>query len=298
MVKSCETKVVVVNNTIKSYYSEDHQLFTDMLALKAAVQISIEKQKNVYQSNSWEFNNGADFKQMGRLLSIVDEGFKHEVSSTFLIGGIDRAQMTLVVAGIISTNIPIHGFEILKLSQEASSAIVAGYTNVHIHHMAWGEYSGIIDEESGPVNIITISEWMDLNFIKLAIYTLIDAEGYEPRILRGMRLFELHNQQRFPIIQYELGGTWAKYDKRHGGENEWTQKQAAEYMRSNGYELFIIGENNWMRVDAEFFEEGAHSLDEGRGKFVQGNLLCLHLHFCPPSIMRHVLQYVAKQYYV
>lgn len=286
-------------------YGHTSTEFADIMVLKSKVQISIPAQKLVYKNNYQEFDNLADFNQMPRILPYIDP----TPSAVFLIGGIDRAQMTLVVAGLISKDIPIHGFEILKSSQQASSALVAHYPNVHIHHLAWGEASGMLPEAA----TVSMAEWADENHVTLSLYTLIDVEGHEPRVLRGMKLHDLSNQRRFPIVQYELGGTWAERDKRHysgsetegdkrnerhysGSETEWTQKQAAEYMRSNGYELFIIGTNNWMRVDPEFFEEGDHSLDEGFGRFVQGNLLCLHLHFCPFLIMRHVLQSVAKTY--
>jgi hypothetical protein len=271
-------------------YGHTSTEFADIMTLKSKVQISIPAQKLVYKNNYQEFDNLADFNQMPRILPYIDP----IPSAVFLIGGIDRAQMTLVVASLISKDITIHGFEILKSSQQASSALVAHYPNVHIHHLAWGEASGMLPEAA----TVSMAEWADENHVTLSLYTLIDVEGHEPRVLRGMKLHDLSNQRRFPIVQYELGGTWAERDKRHfsGNETEWTQKQAAEHMRSNGYELFIIGTNNWMRVDPEFFEEGDHSLDEGRGRFVQGNLLCLHLHFCPSRIMRHVLQSVAKTY--
>jgi len=286
-------------------YGHTSTEFAYIMMLKSKVQISIPAQKLVYKNNYQEFDNLADFNQMPRILPYIDP----TPSAVFLIGGIDRAQMTLAVAGLISKDIPIHGFEILKSSQQESSALVAHYPNVHIHHLAWGEASGMLPEAA----TVSMAEWADENHVTLSLYTLIDVEGHEPRVLRGMKLHDLSNQRRFPIVQYELGGTWAERDKRHysgseteqdkrdnrhysGSETEWTQKQAAEYMRSNGYELFLIGTNNWMRVDPEFFEEGDHSLDEGFGRFVQGNLLCLHLHFCPSRIMRHVLQSVAKTY--
>ena len=56
---------------------------------------------------------------------------------------------------------------------------------------------------------------------------VIDVEGFEPKVLRGMHLEDEKNQRRFPHIQYELGGTWAKLDPRHGGTTEWSQHDAA-----------------------------------------------------------------------
>ena len=62
-------------------------------------------------------------------------------------------------------------------------------------------------------------------------------EGHEPKVLRGMHL-ERGYAKRFPLFQYELGGTWGHHDPRHN--NDWTQGRAAGYLQNAGYELYLV----------------------------------------------------------
>lgn len=50
------------------------------------------------------------------------------------------------------------------------------------------------------------------------LYTIIDTEGHEPKVVQGMNLDQVESQKQFSLFQYELGGTWAQNDSRHGGE--------------------------------------------------------------------------------
>ena len=67
-------------------------------------------------------------------------------------------------------------------------------------------------------------------------YVLIDVEGQEPNVIRGMRLET--NRQIFPLFQYELGGTWA--DSRHDAK-QWGQYGIAMYLKALGYTLYLMG---------------------------------------------------------
>jgi len=106
-----------------------------------------------------------------------------------------------------------------------------------------------------------------------------------------MHLEQTANQKRFPHFQYELGGTWALRDPRHGGPQEWSQYDAALHLKECGYLLFLIGTDGWLYVDPDFFKEGVHMLEEhGNGRFVQGNLLCLHSQYSSSKVMDAVFQ--------
>jgi len=133
---------------------------------------------------------------------------------------------------------------------------------------------------------VAMAEFCREHHIAATAYVVIDVEGYEPKVIRGMHLDEISNQKRFPHFQYELGGSWAARDPRHGGTSEWSQHDACLHLQECGYMMFMIGKQVWMEVGPEFFKEGPHMLDEGHGLFVQGNLLCLHSHFSHPSLLR------------
>ena len=144
-----------------------------------------------------------------------------------------------------------------------------------------------------------MSEWCHEHRVTSTSYVVIDVEGYEPKVLRGMHLEQPANQKLFPHIQYELGGTWGARDPRHGGVHEWSQYDAAKYMEQSGYLLFLIGEDGWMPVNADFFDDvtpgfGHHMHDEGFGIFVQGNLLCLHSQYASKKMMNLVVQTLLK----
>ncbi len=75
-------------------------------------------------------------------------------------------------------------------------------------------------------------------WIKSINYVLIDVEGHEIEVLKGMDLEFLENRKRFPIIQVELGGTWV--DERHTAWN-WRQGDLARYFVTLGYKIYLIG---------------------------------------------------------
>ena len=47
-----------------------------------------------------------------------------------------------------------------------------------------------------------------------------------------MRLHDIANQRRFPVIQFELGGTWAAHDPRHN--DQWSQMSTVQYLQLHG----------------------------------------------------------------
>lgn len=265
-------------------------------------------QKQYYQTHRNVFNNKADFPAIKHL---VERSGLCASNNPILIGGVNEGQFLLQVVQLCP-NATIHGFEIQPSIFKTTQAKVQNLTNVHLHNKGWGErsQSGLQIGGSGGTaglyqtkgtrfddwgmqdvtsSTVALSEWCTERGIGTTSYVVIDVEGYEPKVLRGMKLDRIENQKRFPHIQFELGGTWARLDPRHGGENEWSQFQAARFMQSWNYRLFLIGMERWMEVSAEFFEPGPHMLEErNNGKFVQGNLLCLHNEYSLPPIMKTV----------
>ena len=149
--------------------------------------------------------------------------------------------------------------------------------------------------QKGTTSTVAMAEWCEEQNISATSYVVIDVEGFEPKVLRGMHLEQTANQKRFPHFQHELGGTWALRDPRHGRPQEWSQYDTAVHLKRCGYLLFLIGTDGWLHVSPGFFKEGAHMLEEeGNGKFVQGNLLCLHSTYSRKAVMDTVFQALIK----
>ena len=130
---------------------------------------------------------------------------------------------------------------------------------------------------SKRATIVRLTDWSDKNKIYRVLYLVIDTEGHAPKVIRGMDLRDEMNQLRFNLFQFELGGTWAEQDARHG-KDAWTQLVTARHLEKCGYDLFLIGPKKWLYIRAEFFhvDNNPAMLDEGFGPFVQGNLLAMH----------------------
>ena len=229
--------------------------------------------------------------------------------SVILIGGVNNGQSTL---NVIKENpsITIHGFEIQPEQFKTAVHNVRNYDSVHIHNLGWDEkprknvHIGGKDGKAGlydpngqrgwklsenTVSTVRMDEWADTQNIMETTYILIDAEGFEPKIVRGMGIEQIQNRRRFPLIQYELGGTWAAKDKRHGND-KWNQCDIARWFIKNGYQLFYVGKTHWLPITDTFFNVPNNPLinDEGYGPYVQGNILAMHLSFTPANIQSFI----------
>merc|ERR1719210_1691102 len=99
-------------------------------------------------------------------------------------------------------------------------------------------------------------------------FVLIDVEGHEPNVIKGMNLDLEENRRTFPVFQFELGGTWA--DSRRD-KDQWDQYATAKHLRSWGYQLFLLGARQeqpvlW-QVAPELFRD-SRANNEGYGYFV------------------------------
>ena len=117
-------------------------------------------------------------------------------------------------------------------------------------------------------------------------YVVIDVEGHEPLVIRGMNLSDVAEQRRFPAFQFEVGGTWAIRDPRHP-RGSWSLPEVAEHLTNHRYELFLIGERDLLRVDPGFFSPGVGAdIDEGFGPILSpGNVLALRREFAHPAVV-------------
>lgn len=240
--------------------------------------------------------NSADFARVMTLTSLFKHHELNKKDEVILVGGTNAGQLS----DAILHNCPqvtFHGFEVQKEFYTQVRNRLSAYPNVHIHNLGWSDQAGTarIGGEGGTaglydpngqrgwkmqhetVTTTTLSNFTSEKSIEKVLYLVIDTEGHEPKVIRGMELEHAHNRERFSLFQFELGGTWAEQDARHGGD-AWTQYTTAAYLHNLGYDLFLIGFSEWLHVQPTFFmtEDNPSVLDEGFGPFVQGNLLAMY----------------------
>lgn len=214
-------------------------------------------------------------------------------SHSIAVGGLNRGQGASVLLGSCR-DIRLYGFEISPTELAAARESLAKYPNVVYNRMGMGDVNdvvhftdngskgGIYGAGKSTVQVVPLAEY----FAKLSenlSYLLIDVEGYESIVLMGMGLQHERNRKRFPMFQYELGGTWAERDNRHP-KGSMNQYEIASFLINRGYKLFMMGDSALYPVmSAEFFMEGDRN--EGKGSFVQGNALAVHPEFVDPRIL-------------
>ena len=86
-----------------------------------------------------------------------------------------------------------------------------------------------------PMPVQAWSDFLVERSVPEVLYALIDVEGHEVSVLRGMHLER--NTAAFPMFQFELGGTWS--DERHNGD--WSMYETAQYLEALGYRIYLIG---------------------------------------------------------
>ena len=205
----------------------------------------------------------------------------------------------------------------LRLFQNAVSDINGSSVEVHSDLGGGGglhsEYKSKEMTSRGFVDTVTF-DWVlhDVHSNEVVDYVLIDVEGFEVNVVRGMNLEQ--NVHKFPMFQVELGGTWV--DGRHS--TDWTQGDLAEYLENLGYDLFLLGgDKSWnqhidkkygfdvrgnpkmLRVYSEMWRNGgtlrcsSGSCHNG-SQYVQGNLLAVNLKFVRMEI-RDVMASILRQ---
>eukprot|EP00283_Hemiselmis_rufescens_P010251 CAMPEP_0173436156 /NCGR_PEP_ID=MMETSP1357-20121228/15790_1 /TAXON_ID=77926 /ORGANISM="Hemiselmis rufescens, Strain PCC563" /LENGTH=350 /DNA_ID=CAMNT_0014401215 /DNA_START=109 /DNA_END=1161 /DNA_ORIENTATION=- len=276
------------------------------------------KTNGVYNS---EYGSKNDFIAAKKLL-LAGAGHFEVQDAVLMAAGTNEGQLAEVLLQSVPPEVRFVGFEI----QERAFGIVvqrlSKYPNAKVHRAGLGEVraempvtgafsgSGLFTLTKGNrfhgtamgavsasnVSVHPISEWAHQNGVQRVLYLVLDVEGSEPKAIRGMRLRREENRRRFAVFQYELGGTWAMRDPRHMAD-KWDQLRAAQHLEGLGYVLFLIGAHGWLRLPSAFFDitaGGQHMLDEGYGKFVQGNVLCIHSEYAPLWIRKLVFGSAAQ----
>ena len=165
-------------------------------------------------------------------------------SSTIVIGGTNKGELAYAAAkGCAGAK--IIGFDIQRAALKMAKKKLAGYAGrIRLIHQGWSDTSGSMTlstpwdgsevaslfDATGSKDVegsrIFSKKWLlrrTVNVTTLAIvgnstrelqngalYVLIDTEGHEPRVIRGMELAREENQVRYPLFQYEVGATWGR----------------------------------------------------------------------------------------
>ncbi len=272
--------------------------------------VLINKIRDAYLAgHDTTYANKCDHPRLKDLLSIPQICSR---DTTIVIGGINRGQLASEVLTACGT-FTLRGVEIQPKTADYARNHLKQFLNadVAIYNEGWSdknakmpfmdhkgeehsEIAGIADGDSWfrwpemkpsteLIEIRTLSSFVKEKGIKAITFMVIDTEGREPLIIKGMHLEEEENRKMFPMFAYELGGTWGARDPRHP-KGSMSQFGVALYLELNGYELYLIGCNDFLPVTAGFFRRDI--LDEGYGNYCQGNTLAVH----PEYANKHLLE--------
>jgi FkbM family methyltransferase len=279
------------------------------------LQMNTRKTQEYYKKHANLYSNRADFGGAKRLFSLIKQVGLDQKESVVLVGGTNDGQSSMNILNqcpslsLYGFEIQVKHFEIAKNEFERSNFASATAIN-----LGWDEHAaegvgiggsgskgGLFDpkgqrgwiQQNNTATTVRLDEWTSAHAIDQVLYIIIDTEGHEPKVIRGMALDKVTNQKRFPLFQYELGGTWAEKDTRHGND-KWNQYLTAKHLLKCGYNLFHIGEKEWLSIDASFFSETDNPAlsDEGLGPYVQGNVMAMHSQFTPSKLASKILEHV------
>ena len=274
--------------------------------------VDMKKTQRHIQVTKTKYGNKADFLAGERLFGFVKELGLDGQESVVLIGGTNDGQSSNTILSRCPS-ITLIGFEIQKNHFQTATRNLEKYAHASVLNLGWdekqaenipiggrGETGGLFDPkgqrgwqlEGEMAATVVMADWAQENGIDQTLYVIIDTEGHEPKVIRGMKLHEKENQKRFPLFQYELGGTWAENDSRHG-HDRWDQEATAQHLIAQGYLIFLIGQDHWLTLDAAFFSvatDNPAADDERLGRFVQGNVLVMHPEFTDTAVAQKILQ--------
>lgn len=280
----------------------------------------VNEQVDHYSRRHQHYGNKADFDAWKY---IFDDTVARSVASsssspnTILVVGVNKGLAIDSILDLFPANtVRIHGMEVLQNMYDYLLEHFQSRPEVKIHHRGashrrdelpvtiTGEegssgMSGLFKPEgrwadlkqtSYKVKTMTLTDLVRQEKLGSLLYVLIDVEGHEPNVIKGMQLEDNANRRLFPVFQFELGGTWA--DTRRD-RNELDQFGMALYLESLGYQLYLMGATGLLRVSPEFFRMSVVN-NEGHGTFVQGNLLAYHPSYAYPALGQAILARVLE----
>ncbi|CAE7231361.1 slc35b2 [Symbiodinium sp. CCMP2592] len=278
-------------------------------------------QANYYRQNKDKFGNKADFTTSHLIMSWYAKqgrcGDAPGRNALVFLAGANKGQST----GNVLSACPrarMHIFEIVPKLFEQQQKRFKDSPWVTVHRRGWSdkvqtfhitapaegvELAGLYEAtgrwRNAPqleetVETVTLAGLLlELGIQSQVNYVLIDVEGKEPNVIRGMGLET--NRQMFPLFQYELGGTWS--DSRHDA-GQWGQYGVAMYLKALGYALYLMGGDGGqdpkklilLHVEPEFFRWVCWRPEA----FVDGNLLVVHPTFVDPGLWEEIQKHVVE----
>ncbi len=135
-------------------------------------------------------------------------------------------------------------------------------------------------EKSSEIQSIPLSQFVKHRNISKVTYLSVDVEGFESKVIKGMRLHEIEYRKIFSAFQFELGGTWQ--DERRP-KDSMTLEETIFHLAENGYVLYLIGKQIMMKVSKEFFSQITKT-----DVYVNGNCLAIHPDFAADFVKKIV----------
>jgi hypothetical protein len=299
-----------------------------MLALGSnTVSVSASAAVARYNSSRIEYHNKADFVFVNALAgalgaSVQGLGACSSGSLAFFVAGINEGQLTLHALAACPS-LTVLGLEINReMLAKAEVALqkeggLARYPNVHfvnagladrdaeVTFAVMGSASSIMDPNDVtrtrmkgwpvskyrvrvmPLPLAIQTYLTPLRHAPELVFSILDLEGHEPLAIEGMQLVLERNARAFSAFQFEIGGTWAERDPRRP-LGAMSLPDVVEHLDSCGYELYMIGEHDVLRVPPLFFTLAAWD-SEGFGVIVpEGNVLAIHRTYAHPLVRRFV----------
>ena len=244
-------------------------------------------------------NNKADFDAATYLFGDLGRrGLCGNSTLQLVVGGLNNGQFAERMLQACP-GARLAGFEVQEDHAQAAAARLAAFPNVRVYHAGWGEEPGefVIQVSKkkrgraregahlgltlsrgqmsvGKVKVTPLADWAEEAKVTVVDYLAIDVEGFEGRVIRGLRLES--NAARFPCFQYELGGTWC--GNRHAGE-KWGERDAALHLLEHGYDLYLIGKDGYLPIhDASTL---GWITGERNCRYSSGNILAMNAHARP-----------------
>ena len=260
---------------------------------------SVSAQKFAVQHEMTHFTNKADFDAATYLFGDLGRrGLCGNSTLQLVVGGLNNGQFAERMLQACP-GARLAGFEVQEDHAQAAAARLAAFPNVRVYHAGWGEEPGefVIQVSKkkrgraregahlgltlsrgqmsvGKVKVTPLADWAEEAEVTVVDYLAIDVEGFEGRVIRGLRLES--NAARFPCFQYELGGTWC--GNRHAGE-KWGERDAALHLLEHGYDLYLIGKDGYLPIhDASTL---GWITGERNCRYSSGNILAMNAHARP-----------------
>lgn len=249
---------------------------------------------DLYASYWRTFGNKDDFSAASAILKIL---CAHRSSPVIMVCGTNTGEglgnLMRVCPASQAHGFDIQGYAVAEARKSFGSTVTMNHAGLAdkpgvLRVSGGGETAGLYADQSGKgetVNVTTAYTYVTEKGIPRVDYFLIDVEGAEQVLVRGMKLEE--NSALFPLFQYELGGTWG--DSRRIGP--WSQFSFAVYLDALDYDLYLMGERHgnpaFLHVSPEFYRLSKVNREIGP-YFVQGNCLAVHRKHAPPEIRKFV----------